>query len=666
MESGQSATEEVWLRAHNIGGISRAEVALDPGVTVLAGENATNRTSLLRAAMLALGSDRGSLKGDAEAGRVELTIDGETYTRRLERTADGVRLDGDAYLEEATTAELFAFLLGDNEARQAVQRGADLRELIVRPVDTEALRAEIRELEAEREQIDERVSAIAEREERLPELRRRRAELEEEIRAEQEALAAAERELAALDGRTDDDGADEGTGTGTGADPNGELAEKLDRLRETRTEIERVRERVTTENRSIESLEDEREEVSRELSSLEEPPEAVDRELERLRGRQESLEGVVGELQSVIRFNEQLLEEDRAELRAALDGDDGAGGEPTDRLVGTTTCWTCGSEVERDRIEGTLERLRSFREEKLSELRSAEERIEELQAEQRAAEQARQRRRQLERRLEGIDEETDRRRDRREELRERREELESELERLENEVDRLQEREQSRVLEHHREANAHEFEIGRLRSELERVTEEIDAIDEKLEKRESLRERREQVQSELVDARTRIERLERAAVERFNEQMESVLELLEYGNVERVWIERVEAGRGRGDRPGHRVGPRTGPGTDDGEAGFRLHVVRTGEEGTAYEDTVEHLSESEREVTGLVFALAGYLVHDVHEQLPFVLLDSLEAIDADRIAALVEHVAAHAEYTVAALLPEDAAAVDADRRVEFD
>ncbi len=52
----------------------------------------------------------------------------------------------------------------------------------------------------------------------------------------------------------------------------------------------------------------------------------------------------------------------------------------------------------------------------------------------------------------------------------------------------------------------------------------------------------------------------------------------------------------------------------------------------AYEDTLRHLSESEREVTGFVFALAGYLVHDVHEQVPFMLLDSLEAIDSDRIA----------------------------------
>ena len=88
---------------------------------------------------------------------------------------------------------------------------------------------------------------------------------------------------------------------------------------------------------------------------------------------------------------------------------------------------------------------------------------------------------------------------------------------------------------------------------------------------------------------------------------------------------------------------------------FDLHIVRSSPDGTAYEDTVDHLSESEREVTGLVFALAGYPVHDVHETVPFVLLDSLEAIDSDRIARVVDYFRTHTDYLVAALLPEDAA-----------
>ena len=90
---------------------------------------------------------------------------------------------------------------------------------------------------------------------------------------------------------------------------------------------------------------------------------------------------------------------------------------------------------------------------------------------------------------------------------------------------------------------------------------------------------------------------------------------------------------------------------------FDLHVIRSIEEGTTYEDSVAHLSESEREVTGLVFALAGYLVHDLHESLPFVVIDSLEALDSDRIAALVEYFGEYAEYLIVALLPEDAAAL---------
>jgi len=75
---------------------------------------------------------------------------------------------------------------------------------------------------------------------------------------------------------------------------------------------------------------------------------------------------------------------------------------------------------------------------------------------------------------------------------------------------------------------------------------------------------------------------------------------------------------------------------------------------------VEHLSESEREVTGLIFALAGYLAHDVYEDVLFMMLDSLEAIDSERITTLVEYFSEYADYLVVALLPEDAAALNDD------
>ncbi len=127
--------------------------------------------------------------------------------------------------------------------------------------------------------------------------------------------------------------------------------------------------------------------------------------------------------------------------------------------------------------------------------------------------------------------------------------------------------------------------------------------------------------------------------------METVLELLDYANLERIWIERTK----QDVREGRRKVTKSV---------FSLHVIRSTESGTAYEDTIDHLSESEREVTGLVFALAGYLAHEVYEEMPFILLDSLEAIDSDRIATLVDYFSEYAGYLVTALLPEDAAALD--------
>lgn len=126
--------------------------------------------------------------------------------------------------------------------------------------------------------------------------------------------------------------------------------------------------------------------------------------------------------------------------------------------------------------------------------------------------------------------------------------------------------------------------------------------------------------------------------------MDSVLEILEYGNLERIWLERVK----REVREGRRKVTKSI---------FELHIVRQTESGATYEDTIDHLSESEREVTGLVFALAGCLAHEVYEDCPFILLDSLEAIDADRIARLVEYIDGLSEYLVVTLLPPDAALI---------
>jgi DNA repair exonuclease SbcCD ATPase subunit len=374
--------------------------------------------------------------------------------------------------------------------------------------------------------------------------------------------------------------------------------------------------------------------------------EHIESEISRLRDRKRSLETKIGDLQNVIRFNEEMLSGESAVIGDVLGADADDSDAVTDRLVSDepVVCWTCGSEVERDRIDETVQMLRSVRQDLAEDINGIESDLDESRERKREREEQQRRREGLERELRDIEDEKGRREARIEELRDRREELSDEIETVEQDVENLESENFSEVLDRHREANQLEFELGRLESDLADLTDRIASIEEQLTEEEELRERRERTNEELEAQQTRIERIEREAVEEFNDRMAAILDILEYENLSRVWIERLQ----RTVREGRR---------NVEKSVFELHIVRTTESGRTYEDTVDHLSESEREVIGLVFALAGYLVHDVHRTVPFMLLDSLEAIDSERLADLVAYFSEFAEYLVVALLPEDAQAL---------
>lgn len=639
MSEGSVLESTATIHAENVGGISETEVELSPGVTVLAGRNATNRTSFLQAIMAAMGSDDVSLRGEADEGSVELTIGSDTYRRTLERRNGRVSTGGDPYLSDSTIADLFAFLLESNEARRAVVRGDDLRELIMRPVDTDEIQAEIDRLKRERADVDDRLATLDALRDDLPALERRRTELEAEIEETRVELADKEAEIEAMD-------ADAGE---TRAEKR-ELESRLEDLRGLRSELERVRSEIELQEGSIESLRGERAELQEELERLPEAPsgdtEHLDREISRLRQRKRSLETKVRDLQNVVQFNEEMLSGEETVLRDVLGDDDRDGDAVTDRLVSDApiVCWTCGNEVEPERMNETVEMLRSIRRDLTEDVREIEADLQEVRADKAEREERHRRREELERELAGVEDELDRRETRLEELRERRDGIGSEIETAEADVEALETGDFSAVLDRHREANQLEFELERLESDLDDVTDRVAAIEEQLAEREELEARRERIVADLETQQTRIDRIERRAVEEFNDHMAEVLKLLEYDNLARIWIERLQ----RTVREGRRNVERSV---------FELHVVRTTESGETYEDTIDHLSESEREVTGLTFALAGYLVHDVHESVPFMLLDSLEAIDSERLADLVSYFSGFADYLVVALLPEDAQAL---------
>ncbi|QLG48102.1 archaea-specific SMC-related protein [Natrinema halophilum] len=640
MSSPESVTSSISVEAENIGGIDSTEVSLQPGVNVLTGRNATNRTSFLQTIMAGLGSRRSSLKGDADAGHVELTFDDEQYTRYLERRNGEVVFEGDPYLDDPELADLFAFLLESNEARRAVRSGDNLRELIMRPIDTDEIEAEISMLEAEKRDLDDRLEELSRLGGELPDLEERRVTLEEEIDETGEQISDLEVTLDEFDLDVD-----------ASRNRKEEIESAFADLQEARTDLESIEYDLETERESYAELERERDDLEDELESIDEDDESPDRlegRIQELRARKRSLDTTVSELQSVIRFNEERLANDGYDLEldasSPSDSDDGAITEQLLEDSDDIVCWTCGSQVDRERIDSTLEQLRSLRQTKLEDRNDLQEQIDEISARQKELRKQTQKRSRIEERLSTVEDELERRAQRIEELEADIEEQQDYVDELEENAETFEDTAYSDVIETHRELNRLELELENLKDERDEVEARIDEIETKVDERSDLESERESLDDELTDLRTRVDRIEENAVDAFNEHMSSILSILEYQNIDRIWIQRRE----ETVREGRRNVTRTA---------FDLHIVRSTEDGTTYEDTVDHLSESEREVTGLVFALAGYLVHNVYEDVPFMLLDSLESIDSTRIAEIVDYFEEYVDCLVVALLREDAEAL---------
>jgi len=638
MESGTLSVE-------NIGGIEHTEADIPPGVTVLASPNASNKTSFLRSVMAALGSDQVSIKGDADEGRVALEIDGTTYERALTRTGAGISSEGNPYLDDPEIADLFAFLLKSNEARRAVQSSVDLRKLIMRPVDTDEIQNEIERCQRERDRIDEQLDEIDSLKQRLPELEERKRELESNVEDKRAELQEIEAEIEDADASVE-----------TQREERDELEDKLSELRDVRSTLEDVRYEIEAKRKRLDSLTEERNDLESEINDLADVPEGelanIEDHVDDLRSQKQQFDAEISELQKTIQFNEKMIDEATSGTHPAVDiaADGGEGATVTDQLLDDsqqTVCWTCGSEVEIDQIEETVANLRDLRRQKLDTIDDIESELDEYKQEKKRYESQQRERDQAQRRLARVENDIESTEGALDRLTERKDDLTDAVEQLEDAVEDLESDSYEDVLDLHRTANDLEYELGRLETERDEVEDEIAEVESRVAEEDDLEAQRSQLQDELTDLRTRIDRIEADAVEQFNDHMEQILSILDYDNIERIWIEIVEEEVRKGRR---KTTERT----------FELHVIRSSDSGVAYEDTVDHLSDSEREVTGLVFALAGYLVHDVHQEVPVMIMDALEPIDSERIAALIEYFESYVDYLVVALLPEDADALEID------
>jgi predicted nucleic acid-binding Zn-ribbon protein len=620
-----SSIERLEFELTHIGGIEECQFALSPGVTVLVGENATNRTSTLRGIGAAVGADTGTVRADATAATA--SVDVVTPDRTTTFAREYTVVDGDtvqtafsevAGLQKSGVDALtdFAVLLEDNRLRRAVRRDGNLYDVLMSPVDTDAIQREIEELSNRRADLEDEITEIEREREKLPALKDRVESLREEISEKSAELDSKQAELERLQAESTETESDELTET----------------LQDRRRERNRIASSIAQEEESIGGLEDQRDETESELDALavdEERLATLREQISTLEAQKRDLDETISSLSTLAGLNTEALEGDIDTFLDESSSTDAL--TPGSRQV---ACWTCGTSVERQTIESRTAEIQQLAADKRERRDELEARLSELRGEREDIEQTRERRATLESRLDRIESELATRRQRVSELREEKAAVSDRISELEAELDELDGTAESGgdTVAVSQEIGELEAAISQLESEYEEVSERIESVSERADSLAELTDERDAVTDRIRELRGVVERTEDELVASFNERMDELLDRLDYDNVARVWLEK-----------------KGGP--DQGTE-FVLNVTR--EDDVVYEDCVSNLSESEREIVGLMAAIVGYTVHNVGDIFPLMVLDSLEAIDASRIARLIEYLSGETEFLVAALLQEDA------------
>ncbi|TKR25058.1 archaea-specific SMC-related protein [Natronomonas salsuginis] len=652
------------VELENIGGIEHAEADLPPGVTVLSGRNATNRTSFLQGIMATVGSSSNqiSLKSDTDEGQATLRLGDETYTRTIERAGGTTMMNGEPFTDESELLDLYAFLLKDNPVRQTIERNGDLHEVLMRPIDTDEIEAELQQLRAEKENIEAELEQLDEYKQRIPKLEEQRTQLETELDDLRTTEAEIQERKETLEAQFDE----------TASDEKPERVQELEEeLTSQRTEVNTLKRKLDQQRNlqkaaiddleAIDKPDAEEAELRAERDRLEAERERLADQIDTIRSqRQEITSGM--EAARTLQDSMTSIEEAVGQLDVDIDLPEGPltathsgeSGDLTDTLVEgeQISCLACGSQVTTDTVDAVIDQYReintAFREqinalesdqqEVRSQLKEVESQLDQWErAEKRLAEAERQKE-QTETRIETYEE-------RLEEAKETVADLEDGLEAARE--DAATEPDEALRAEHaavEDDLIDTEVAIRQAETKLDDIESTIADLETELEAEDRLSDQRDELVDEIERLHSHVEDTERKLVEEFNQTIDTVLELLGYANIERIWIERK--------RKDVKVGRRT-----EEQTVFELNIVREGGNGV-YADDLQHLSESERSVTGLVVALTGYIVHDVADLCPIMLLDSVEMIDSERIAQLIDYFADETEYLVAALLPEDSAEVN--------
>jgi len=571
----------IGLDIENVAGIRSGTATLQPGINAVRGPNWQGKTSFVRAVETAMGVDATLTEGEAE-GRVELTVDGETFAVTLHRNGGAVSRRGSPYLDDEydrVCADLYAFLDETNEIRRAVRRGENLDELLTRPLEFEDIDARIADLKAERREVESDLERAREASDDLPDA--------------QETVTRLESELADLRAERADLLEDAGRESHTGIDED-----TREQLSEARAERARLEDRIDRLERAVERTETELDGLREEREAIEVPEVETEEDVEAVRSELEAIERDISLVQDLYSANKRIIEEGRLDLVADVE---------RELLADTVDCWVCGAEADvedvTERVDALGDRLADLTEE----AEQYRERVDRLEDQRAKVETAKSERRELDRQIADLEET----------VADREESLDRAREQLETVEERIGELAES-AAESEAELTDLQSEIKYTETQLDEERERLDRLSQRAERVEAHEATLEEITAEIEQLRRRKSRVKQETREAFDETIRELVGLFETS---------FESARLTGN--------------------FDLVIARDGRE-----VSIDALSEGERELIGLVAALAGYEAYDVADRVPVLVLDGLSGLADDNLHTLVDYLDGRAEYLVVTAHPE--------------
>lgn len=594
------------LTVSNIGGIERETLSLAPGVTLVTGPNASNKTSLLKAFAFALGAESAPLRSGATEGWVDLSNEYIDVHRRISHNNGETRVDGKPLLEnrgelsgDPTALATFVNLLEFNPFRTAIRHGNSIESLLMAPLEVEDLEAKRAELIETKQELDDEIDNLDGSETELERVQKKHSSVKKELDKLNKRLSDLRNR------RTPTEGQDA-------------LAEYHQEQADLNADRQRLSSEIQDVVESIERLEDRRtaaleaaSEARQEAESYD--PEEIRTNRRKLRERLDTADERIETLQTAVTANREMLDLDI----------DWAGSHEHNLSADRTRCWACGAMADTDSFETTIEEILGTISDERDKRSEIQPRLDELDADLESYNDAQSRAADSEDRARELEVTIEQRRNSVRTKRELLADINNELSEIQEEIDGLRETHDERTDDLDDEIEQTQKEVLSKQSELTRLESVLSDVRADTERREELTQEREEIRERIQTLTEQIEQAERQLRESFNTTVADLIEKLEFDSFERIWL----------------------------DGSFEI-VVAQEIDGTVRRSPVAHLSEGEREMVGLVCGLAGYLTYDLDESVPILLLDSLGAFDIGRLEPLISYFSDRTDYLLVAVYPE--------------